>query len=64
MKVRDVLTILLEDGKIDPKEIYINGMSYWNIDTTDSEFINLLEVPVYHYFNNGDGTITIDTMWS
>ena len=66
MKLKDVLLVLLDDKQpmFDPKQIYINGMAYWNYDTTDSEFLNLLDVPVYHYFNNGDGTITIDTMWS
>ena len=64
MKLRDVLVLLLNDGTFDPKDIYVNGMAYWDIDPADSEFVNLLDAPVYHYFNNSDGTITIDTMWS
>ena len=63
MKLEDVLNILFEFNDVDPKEVYINGTQLWLIDTTSSEYINLLSVPVYHYFNNGEGTYLIDTMW-
>ena len=63
MNLGETLNLLLEHHTVDPKEVFINGVSLFNTDTTDSEFINLLDVPVYHYFNNGDGTILIDTMW-
>lgn len=55
---------LLSKKNVDIENVYINKLRWSEIDFTDSEMISLVDVPVYHYFNNGDGTITIDTMWS
>lgn len=63
MKLNDVLVILEDDDKITYDNVYING-KVWSSYDIDNEYLALLDVPVYHYFNNGDGTIIVDTMWS
>lgn len=63
MTLGHVLHILSEKN-VDMDCVYINGRKWSEIDFTDSDMIGLVEVPVYHYFNNGDGTILVDTMWS
>lgn len=55
---------LLSKKNVNIENVYINKLRWSEIDFTDSEMISLVEAPVYHYFNNGDGTIIIDTMWS
>lgn len=64
MKLGDVLQILAHCSDINPGNVFIKKLRWSEIDFTDSEMISLGDAPVYHYFNNGDGTILIETMWS
>ena len=63
MTLGHVLHILSEKNE-DMDCVYINGHKWSEIDFTNSDMLALVEVPVYHYFINGDGTILVDTMWS
>ena len=63
MNLRDVINALVIHADIDDSNIIINDIPLSNYDTCCSEFMSLLNTPVYLYKNAGDDTVIIETMW-
>lgn len=64
MNLRDVINALVIHADIEDSNIIINDIPLANYDVMCSEFLTLLNTPVYLYQNTGEGKVVIETMWS